>query len=70
MQSLGIKPYHKGLVDLGRGGNGRLQPDGGRGLRNAGLIADSDCALLVDTHTLSDSTMLFGLMAKLHRSRR
>lgn len=49
MQSLGIKPYHKGLLELGRGGYAWLQPDGGWGWSNAGLITDGDCALLVDT---------------------
>ncbi len=49
MPSLGIRPYHKGLVDLGRGGYAWLQPDGGWGWSNAGLITDGDAALLVDT---------------------
>ena len=49
MSTLGIKPYHKGLVDLGRGGYAWLQPDGGWGWSNAGLITDGDSALLVDT---------------------
>lgn len=42
-------PYAKGLVDLGSGLYAYLQPDGGWGWSNAGLIVDGDQALLVDT---------------------
>jgi len=49
MTSLGIRPYEKGLVDLGGGGYAWLQPDGGWGWSNAGLISDGERALLVDT---------------------
>jgi cyclase len=49
MASLGIRPYKKGLVDLGRGGYAWLQPDGGWGWSNAGLVTSGDQALLVDT---------------------
>jgi len=42
-------PYTKGLHDLGSGGFAWLQPDGGYGYSNAGLIVDSGQALLVDT---------------------
>ena len=45
MTSLGIRPYEKGLVDLGRGGYAWLQPDGGWGWSNAGLVSDGDQAL-------------------------
>lgn len=41
--------YEKGLVDLGKGAYGYLQPKGGWGLSNAGLVVDGDQALLVDT---------------------
>jgi len=41
--------YDKGLVDLGNGLYAYLQPDGGWGWSNAGLIRDGDQALLVDT---------------------
>ena len=41
--------YKKGLHDLGNGLYGYLQPDGGYGYSNAGLIADSGEAMLVDT---------------------
>ena len=39
----------KGLVDLGNGVYAYLQPDGGWGWSNAGIIRDGDEALLVDT---------------------
>lgn len=41
--------YTKGLHDLGNGCWGYLQPDGGWGLSNAGLIVDQGETLLVDT---------------------
>ena len=47
--SLGIKPFEHGLHDLGTGGYAWLQPDGGWGWSNAGLIVSQGEALLVDT---------------------
>jgi len=41
--------YTKGLHDLGNGCWAWLQPDGGWGWSNAGLIVDDDQSLLVDT---------------------
>ena len=41
--------YTKGLHDLGNGAYAYLLPDGGWGWSNAGLIADGDESLLVDT---------------------
>ena len=41
--------YEKGLVDLGGGLWAWLQPDGGWGFSNAGLITDGGEAALVDT---------------------
>ena len=41
--------YQKGLRDLGNGCWAWLQPDGSWGWSNAGLIADGDSSLLVDT---------------------
>lgn len=41
--------YDKGLHDLGNGLWTYLQPDGGWGLSNAGLVVDGDQSLLVDT---------------------
>ncbi len=46
---LGTKPYTQGLLDLGNGGYAWLQPDGGWGWSNAGLVVDGDACLLVDT---------------------
>lgn len=46
---LGIRPYDHGLHDLGNGGFAWLQPDGGWGWSNAGLIVDGDRSLIVDT---------------------
>src|SRR5262245_47749470 len=43
------RPYTKGLHDLGNGLWAWLQPDGGWGWSNAGLIVDGDRSLLVDT---------------------
>jgi cyclase len=41
--------YQRGLHDIGNGLFAYLQPDGGWGWSNAGLIVDGDQALLVDT---------------------
>ncbi len=41
--------YRKGLVETGAGLYAWLQPDGGWGWSNAGLIVDGDESLLVDT---------------------
>jgi glyoxylase-like metal-dependent hydrolase (beta-lactamase superfamily II) len=49
MAGLGIRPYTAGLHDLGNGSFAWLQPDGGWGWSNAGLIHDGDQCLLVDT---------------------
>lgn len=49
MTGLGTRPFERGLTDLGTGSYAWLQPDGGWGWSNAGLIVDGDRALLVDT---------------------
>src|SRR5208282_738728 len=41
--------YDAGVRDFGNGCLAYLQPDGGWGLSNAGLVTDSGEALLVDT---------------------
>ncbi|MEM9467451.1 MAG: MBL fold metallo-hydrolase [Actinomycetota bacterium] len=46
---LGTHPYEPGLCDVGAGSYAWLQPDGGWGWSNAGLIVDGDEALLIDT---------------------
>lgn len=47
--------YTKGLKELGDGQYAYLQPDGGWGWSNAGLIVDGEASLLVDT--LFDMTL-------------
>ncbi len=47
--TLGTRPYQHGLIDLGDSNYAWLQPDGGWGWSNAGLIIDGTEALLVDT---------------------
>lgn len=51
MGSLGrvAPPYTKGLHEVGDGVYAYLQPDGGWGWSNAGLVVDGDASLLVDT---------------------
>lgn len=66
MTSLGIRPYKKGLVDLGRGGYAWLQPDGGWGWSNAGLVTSGDRALLVDT--LFDVRLTAEMLAAMKRA--
>jgi cyclase len=41
--------YERGLQDLGDGLYAYLQPDGGWGWSNAGLVADGESTLLIDT---------------------
>jgi glyoxylase-like metal-dependent hydrolase (beta-lactamase superfamily II) len=43
------QPYGAGLQEIGDGLYAYLQPDGGWGWSNAGLLADGDSTLLVDT---------------------
>jgi cyclase len=45
----GAIPFSHGLHEIGNGCFAYLQPDGGWGWSNSGLIADGDCSLLVDT---------------------
>ena len=48
-RNLGIKSYEKGLLELKNGIYCYLQPDGGWGWSNAGLITDGEESLIVDT---------------------
>ncbi len=41
--------YTKGLHEIGGGSYAWLQPDGSWGWSNAGLVADGEASLLVDT---------------------
>lgn len=47
--SLGIRPFAHGLHDVGDRCYAWIQPDGGWGWSNAGLVVDGDQSLLVDT---------------------
>ncbi len=47
--TLGIRPFSYGLHDVGTGCYAWIQPDGGWGWSNAGLVVDGDRSLLVDT---------------------
>jgi cyclase len=56
--------YNKGLVAIGNGCYAYLQPDGGWGWSNAGLIAGDGASLLVDTlFTLSLTQEMLDAMA-------
>ena len=47
--TLGIRPFRHGLHDVGARCYAWIQPDGGWGWSNAGLVVDGDESLLVDT---------------------
>ena len=47
--TLGIRPFKHGLHDVGARCYAWIQPDGGWGWSNAGLVVDGDESLLVDT---------------------
>ena len=47
--TLGIRPFKHGLHDVGTRCYAWIQPDGGWGWSNAGLVVDGDESLLVDT---------------------
>lgn len=49
VESLGIRDYTHGLHEVGDNTWAWLQPDGGWGWSNAGLIVDGDQSLLIDT---------------------
>lgn len=66
MTALGTRPYRKGLIELGSGGYAWLQPDGGWGWSNAGLITDGGDALLVDT--LFDVQLTAEMLAAMRRA--
>ncbi len=46
---MALSSYTRGLHELGEGLFAWLQPDGGWGQSNAGLVVADDCSLLVDT---------------------
>ncbi len=67
MASLATRPYQKGLLELGSGAYAWLQPDGGWGWSNAGLVTDGDEALLVDT--LFDEVLTAEMLAAMRGAR-
>jgi glyoxylase-like metal-dependent hydrolase (beta-lactamase superfamily II) len=66
--SLGLSRFQftKGLHDLGSGGYAWLQPDGGWGWSNAGLIVDDGESLLIDT--LFDVPLTRDMLAAMKRA--
>jgi cyclase len=46
---MSARPYEKGVIEIANGAYAYLQPDGGWGWSNAGLVRDGDQALLIDT---------------------
>jgi len=60
------RPYERGLTELGDGFYAYLQPDGSWGWSNAGLVADSGQALLVDT--LFDLHLTERMLADMRRA--
>lgn len=63
---LGKFAYTKGLHDLGNGAYAWLQPDGGWGWSNAGLIVDGGESLLVDT--LFDVPLTRDMLAEMKKA--
>ena len=65
-KSLGVKPFKKGLLDLGNNIYCYLQPDGGWGWSNAGLISDGDESIIVDT--LFDETLTNKMLKSMQKA--
>ena len=64
--NLGIKPFKKGLIDLGEHIYCYLQPDGGWGWSNAGLVTDGDESLIVDT--LFDEDLTYQMLKRMQKA--
>jgi glyoxylase-like metal-dependent hydrolase (beta-lactamase superfamily II) len=60
------RSHEHGLAEIGDGFYAYLQPDGGWGWSNAGLVADGDQALLVDT--LFDLHLTERMLAEMRRA--
>src|SRR6476620_9877329 len=58
--------YSKGLHEVGDGLYAYLQPDGGWGWSNAGLVVDGDATLLIDT--LFDLSLTEQMLAEMRRA--
>jgi len=61
-----MSSYQKGLVEVGDGLYAYLQPDGGWGWSNAGLVVDGDATLLIDT--LFDLRLTSEMLAEMRRA--
>jgi glyoxylase-like metal-dependent hydrolase (beta-lactamase superfamily II) len=58
--------YEQGLQEIGDGIHAYLQPDGGWGWSNAGLVSDGDATLLIDT--LFDLKLTEAMLAEMRRA--
>ena len=65
-QPIGKWSYTKGLHELGNGCYAYLQPDGGWGWSNAGLVVDGGESMLVDT--LFDLKLTREMLDTMHRA--
>ena len=65
-KNLGIKDYEKGLIELKNNIYCYLQPDGGWGWSNAGLITDEEESLIVDT--LFDERLTNEMLLEMRRA--
>ena len=65
-RNLGIKDYKKGLFELKNNIYCYLQPDGGWGWSNAGLITDEEESLIVDT--LFDERLTNEMLIEMRRA--
>jgi glyoxylase-like metal-dependent hydrolase (beta-lactamase superfamily II) len=58
--------YERGLAEVGEGIFAYLQPDGGWGWSNAGLVSDGEATLLIDT--LFDLALTEAMLAEMRRA--
>jgi cyclase len=63
---MGRREYGRGLHEVGDGLHVYLQPDGGWGLSNAGLVSDGEETLLIDT--LFDLALTERMLAEMRRA--
>ncbi len=60
------RAYERGLTEVGDGIYAYLQPDGGWGWSNAGLVSEGDASLLIDT--LFDLRLTEQMLAEMRRA--
>jgi cyclase len=60
------RTYERGLAEVGAGIYAYLQPDGGWGWSNAGLVSDGEATLLIDT--LFDLKLTEAMLAEMRRA--